>query len=122
MRTVSYPPAWRQVAIVELSRPWLTNFGKPPESSTLTHTLWLWVYCPVRTVALEGQHSERVTHALVNFTPRFARRVWVLGMCSRSEAFMSSAMMKSMLGLAAVDRKSTRLNSSHANISYAVFC
>src|SRR3712207_8071736 len=25
-------------------------------------------------------------------------------------------------GLPAVDRKSTRLNSSHANISYAVFC
>src|SRR3712207_8889953 len=25
-------------------------------------------------------------------------------------------------GLEAVDRKSTRLNSSHANISYAVFC
>src|SRR5258707_7443896 len=27
-----------------------------------------------------------------------------------------------MLGLDAEDRKSTRLNSSHANISYAVFC
>src|SRR3712207_7259213 len=26
------------------------------------------------------------------------------------------------LGLLAADRKSTRLNSSHANISYAVFC
>src|SRR3712207_8856843 len=26
------------------------------------------------------------------------------------------------LGLRTVDRKSTRLNSSHANISYAVFC
>src|SRR3712207_8148423 len=26
------------------------------------------------------------------------------------------------LGPAALDRKSTRLNSSHANISYAVFC
>src|SRR3712207_6968384 len=26
------------------------------------------------------------------------------------------------LGLVVVDRKSTRLNSSHANISYAVFC
>src|SRR3712207_9521474 len=25
-------------------------------------------------------------------------------------------------GLAGIDRKSTRLNSSHANISYAVFC
>src|SRR3712207_7889508 len=27
-----------------------------------------------------------------------------------------------MLGLITADRKSTRLNSSHANISYAVFC
>src|SRR3712207_7612044 len=27
-----------------------------------------------------------------------------------------------MMGLAVGDRKSTRLNSSHANISYAVFC
>src|SRR3712207_8106703 len=27
-----------------------------------------------------------------------------------------------MTGQSAVDRKSTRLNSSHANISYAVFC
>src|SRR3712207_8917121 len=26
------------------------------------------------------------------------------------------------VGVEAVDRKSTRLNSSHANISYAVFC
>src|SRR3712207_7103641 len=26
------------------------------------------------------------------------------------------------LGVAPVDRKSTRMNSSHANISYAVFC
>src|SRR3712207_8899442 len=26
------------------------------------------------------------------------------------------------LGYTAIDRKSTRLNSSHANISYAVFC
>src|SRR3712207_7013884 len=27
-----------------------------------------------------------------------------------------------LLGLVLADRKSTRLNSSHANISYAVFC
>src|SRR3712207_7252157 len=33
----------------------------------------------------------------------------------RSSAFRSSTAF-------AVDRKSTRLNSSHANISYAVFC
>src|SRR3712207_7588012 len=30
--------------------------------------------------------------------------------------------MECLEGLAMVDRKSTRLNSSHANISYAVFC
>src|SRR3712207_7154094 len=29
---------------------------------------------------------------------------------------------RSDLGLSTSDRKSTRLNSSHANISYAVFC
>src|SRR3712207_6972097 len=29
---------------------------------------------------------------------------------------------KEMGGVAVADRKSTRLNSSHANISYAVFC
>src|SRR5258707_6127289 len=33
---------------------------------------------------------------------------------------LSSAHLKEIFGLR--DRKSTRLNSSHANISYAVFC
>src|SRR3712207_7467967 len=32
------------------------------------------------------------------------------------------AIVLAAAGLALVDRKSTRLNSSHANISYAVFC
>src|SRR5947209_9855947 len=34
---------------------------------------------------------------------------------------VASALIKSIRG-SDVDRKSTRLNSSHANISYAVFC
>src|SRR3712207_8624459 len=33
-----------------------------------------------------------------------------------------AAMVGLFLGLLTLDRKSTRLNSSHANISYAVFC
>src|SRR3712207_7563030 len=37
---------------------------------------------------------------------------------SKGEAEARSAEMLSLVG----DRKSTRLNSSHANISYAVFC
>src|SRR5688572_31298741 len=32
------------------------------------------------------------------------------------------SMVGSTLGLLALDRKSTRLNSSHSQISYAVFC
>src|SRR3712207_7913991 len=32
------------------------------------------------------------------------------------------ALAKSISSLSELDRKSTRLNSSHANISYAVFC
>src|SRR3712207_8797241 len=35
---------------------------------------------------------------------------------------LEDATWQRALGRAAEDRKSTRLNSSHANISYAVFC
>src|SRR3712207_8828701 len=33
-----------------------------------------------------------------------------------------SALLDAAAAMEALDRKSTRLNSSHANISYAVFC
>src|SRR5258707_10098991 len=36
--------------------------------------------------------------------------------------FVSGVMPSLASGVTLVDRKSTRLNSSHANISYAVFC
>src|SRR3712207_7272423 len=35
---------------------------------------------------------------------------------------LSGLAVERVLALPAADRKSTRLNSSHANISYAVFC
>src|SRR3712207_8959840 len=38
------------------------------------------------------------------------------------EGVRAAALSEDGRGGAAVDRKSTRLNSSHANISYAVFC
>src|SRR3712207_8508622 len=34
----------------------------------------------------------------------------------------SRSLVAALLGMTREDRKSTRLNSSHANISYAVFC
>src|SRR3712207_6965103 len=36
--------------------------------------------------------------------------------------YMKRRAMQNAADAAALDRKSTRLNSSHANISYAVFC
>src|SRR3712207_8256434 len=35
---------------------------------------------------------------------------------------LAGARLLDVLAVVGVDRKSTRLNSSHANISYAVFC
>src|SRR3712207_8490183 len=38
------------------------------------------------------------------------------------DAAVAALPDEALIGVALVDRKSTRLNSSHANISYAVFC
>src|SRR5699024_11628707 len=38
------------------------------------------------------------------------------------QAGKTGRIFKSMLGANIIDRKSTRLNSSHVSISYAVFC
>src|SRR3712207_7707959 len=48
----------------------------------------------------------------------------VHGMPEDEEGYVTSAALDQILELAerTSDRKSTRLNSSHANISYAVFC
>src|SRR5947209_10452568 len=45
-----------------------------------------------------------------------------LGFYALIESFQGSMAMVSDAATAQQDRKSTRLNSSHANISYAVFC
>src|SRR3712207_8297863 len=50
-------------------------------------------------------------HLYERFTPRNA-----------SGAASASGATELMVGTGGQDRKSTRLNSSHANISYAVFC
>src|SRR3712207_8755980 len=41
---------------------------------------------------------------------------------SRDRIASAAEMLQALSDVASVDRKSTRLNSSHANISYAVFC
>src|ERR1039458_4847394 len=47
---------------------------------------------------------------------------WVAPYLSRSDPFCASDHSSACFSASALDRKSTRLNSSHLGISYAVFC
>src|SRR5258707_4918482 len=53
---------------------------------------------------------------------RWARHWLDLARYSDSEGFKSDETRPNNLALPRLDRKSPRLNSSHANISYAAFC
>src|SRR3712207_7143635 len=48
--------------------------------------------------------------------------IHLVGVLLRIEDSVSPYVGRVHPGILGVDRKSTRLNSSHANISYAVFC
>src|SRR5215217_4277905 len=64
------------------------------------HTPVLWAYCPRMIVALAGQQSGLETKAFEKLMPLVFSTERVFGMCLRSSLRMSSAMMKTMLGLA----------------------
>src|SRR3712207_8902043 len=62
-----------------------------------------------------------------NVTPEVTRRACLLARWVATDLYLEEiGALRDELSLAAasaeLDRKSTRLNSSHANISYAVFC
>src|SRR3712207_8911075 len=84
---------------------------RPPRSTLFPYTTLF------RSVVMERPGSGESTRA-----PRACARV-------RSQAETVSAFIGALglerpvlVGHSMGDRKSTRLNSSHANISYAVFC
>src|SRR5205085_12476574 len=60
-----------------------------------------------------GQLGNRVQHALRAFTPKDQKAVKTAAETLRPNPKLNAEQ---------VDRKSTRLNSSHSQISYAVFC
>src|SRR5215218_2209482 len=64
------------------------------------HTPVLWAYCPRMMVALAGQQSGLETKAFEKLMPLVFSTERVFGMCLRSSLRMSSARMKTMLGLA----------------------
>src|SRR3712207_7461582 len=67
-------------------------------------------------VALED-HARQVLQVDLVDDPRARRHAAEL-----LEGLLTPLEQPVALAVALVDRKSTRLNSSHANISYAVFC
>src|SRR3712207_8015929 len=73
---------------------------RPPRSTLFPYT----------TLFRSARTAEAVTRALVGRTVAEVERDLILD------------TLDHCLGNRTQDRKSTRLNSSHANISYAVFC
>src|SRR3712207_8494002 len=72
---------------------------------------------PPRSTLFPYTTLFRSTPCRVGFITHEALR----DICNRHPRIMGAFWRETLID-AAVDRKSTRLNSSHANISYAVFC
>src|SRR3712207_7495223 len=85
---------------------------RPPRSTLFPYTTLFRSFAIYGLVSLSLVTGSRASYVLLRYSERRASNkgapVLVYGAGER--------------GVAAVDRKSTRLNSSHANISYAVFC
>src|SRR3712207_8292326 len=78
---------------------------RPPRSTLFPYTTLFRSMYTIRQVALVGgTHGNEFTGA------------YLIRKFERSPALVQRSTFKTL------DRKSTRLNSSHANISYAVFC
>src|SRR3712207_8197571 len=85
---------------------------RPPRSTLFPYT------------TLFRSHARKLAAALQHATsgtrPILVRREGDVGHAARSVSRSAGLNVDELSFLA--DRKSTRLNSSHANISYAVFC
>src|SRR5699024_12550378 len=101
------------VHLTRLHVPFIPFFFTAP-STTALYTLSLHDALPILTT-ITLMHW-RTAYALL--LPNMANRICY---CSLIMAFPSVMQMKAMI-TRNVDRKSTRLNSSHVSISYAVFC
>src|SRR3712207_8100074 len=76
---------------------------RPPRSTLFPYT----------TLFRSGHRKERNEHRL---------ELFALGNAHLAEGAITGRIAPRQEQIGQADRKSTRLNSSHANISYAVFC
>src|SRR3712207_8242006 len=87
-------------------------------ASTEIYTLSLHDALPIFSHLFGPARDRRIVRAgrYLSFTTLVPCPVLLILDLGRPERFLN------MLRIVKLDRKSTRLNSSHANISYAVFC
>src|SRR3712207_8918434 len=74
---------------------------------------------------LDALDADSLRDDIPTFRPGDSVKVHVRvveGNRSRIQVFQGVVIRRQGGGIRETDRKSTRLNSSHANISYAVFC
>src|SRR2546426_5929031 len=86
---------------------------RPPRSTLFPYTTLFRSLAARTAMSLENARLYRRTL-------RQARTLQLLNEISRE--FSSVLVLNELLGKIGTDRKSTRLNSSHLVISYAVFC
>src|SRR3712207_8781332 len=99
---------------------------RPPRSTLFPYASLFRSYGPLtgvpRILRVLEQRGVRATFFCPGFTaeryPDLLRRVRDAG----HEVAHHGYLHEAVTGMTPEDRKSTRLNSSHANISYAVFC
>src|SRR3712207_8615024 len=96
---------------------------RPPRSTLFPYTTLFRSCCPsARKPMPERDQDDVLAEALWRARTSRFNTDWL-----KSEKVVRRICLRDALHLRAVtngmgDRKSTRLNSSHANISYAVFC
>src|SRR3712207_7746293 len=86
---------------------------RPPRSTLFPYTT-LFRSGNTHCARLRCSHSVLVVFADVDN--------WQIPKLSHIQGFVENALINRGFAKETEDRKSTRLNSSHANISYAVFC
>src|SRR5258707_10100083 len=75
----------------------------------------------LRAIATLGDQSQRTAKAIAWVRANYAKPLRIEDL-AKIAGMGVSTLHHHFRTLTAIDRKSTRLNSSHANISYAVFC
>src|SRR3712207_7812820 len=85
---------------------------RPPRSTLFPYTTLFRSVFDAKTGELLGAHmaGPEVTEMIQGYT------------IARTMETTEAELMETIFPHPTLDRKSTRLNSSHANISYAVFC